>query len=174
MPRSFDMSTDYGVTVEEVLRAFSEEEYWLARLADSGADGATLDSMQVGGPAGNDGSIDVITTQVLRSDRLPGLVTQFHRGDLRIRREERWEPVTNGSATATITGSILDSPASLTGTAVLEPAAESGRARLKFRATVEVRIPLVGGKLENFIGNQLVELLIAEQRFTTLWISDSV
>ena len=35
MPRSFDMSTDYGVTVEEVLRAFSDEEYWLARLADS-------------------------------------------------------------------------------------------------------------------------------------------
>ena len=71
------MSTDYGATVEEVFRAFSAEEYWLARLADSGADDATLDSMQVGGPSGNDGSIDVITTQVLRSDRLPGLITQF-------------------------------------------------------------------------------------------------
>jgi hypothetical protein len=173
MPRSFDMSTDYGATVEEVLRAFSEEEYWLARLADSGADGTTLDSMQVGGPSGNDGTIDVITTQVLRSDRLPGVVAQFHPGDLRIRREERWEPVTDGTATATITGSILDAPASLTGTAVLEPVAESGGARLKLRATVEVRIPLVGGKLENFIGNQLVELLIAEQRFTTTWIGET-
>jgi hypothetical protein len=172
MPRSFDMSTDYGVTVEEVLRAFSDEEYWLARLADSGADDTTLDSMQLGGPSGTDGSIDVITTQVLRSDRLPGIITQFHRGDLRIRREEKWEPVTNGSATATITGSILDAPASLTGTAVLEPVAETGGARMKLRATVEVRIPLVGGKLENFIGNQLVELLIAEQRFTTTWIGE--
>jgi hypothetical protein len=172
MPRSFDMSTDYGVTVEEVLRAFSDEEYWLARLADSGADDTTLDSMQLGGPSGTDGSIDVITTQVLRSDRLPGLITQFHRGDLRIRREEKWEPVSNGSATATITGSILDAPASLTGTAVLEPVAETGGARMKLRATVEVRIPLVGGKLENFIGNQLVELLIAEQRFTTTWIGE--
>ena len=167
------MSTDYGVTVEEVLRAFSDEEYWLARLADSGADDTTLDSMQLGGPSGTDGSIDVITTQVLRSDRLPGLITQFHRGDLRIRREEKWEPVTNGSATATITGSILDAPASLTGTAVLEPVAETGGARMKLRATVEVRIPLVGGKLENFIGNQLVELLIAEQRFTTTWIGET-
>lgn len=166
------MSTDYGVTVEEVLRAFSDEEYWLARLADSGADDTTLDSMQLGGPSGTDGSIDVITTQVLRSDRLPGLITQFHRGDLRIRREEKWEPVTNGSATATITGSILDAPASLTGTAVLEPVAETGGARMKLRATVEVRIPLVGGKLENFIGNQLVELLIAEQRFTTTWVGE--
>jgi Protein of unknown function (DUF2505) len=173
MPRSFDMSTDYGVTVEEVLRAFSDEEYWLARLADSGADDTTLDSMQLGGLSGTDGSIDVITTQVLRSDRLPGLITQFHRGDLRIRREEKWEPVTNGSATAAITGSILDAPASLTGTAVLEPVAETGGARMKLRATVEVRIPLVGGKLENFIGNQLVELLIAEQRFTTTWIGET-
>jgi hypothetical protein len=173
MPRSFDMSTDYGVTIEEVLRAFSEEQYWLARLADSGADDTTLDSIQLGGPSGDDGSIDVITTQVLRTDRLPGVVTQFHRGDLRIRREERWEPITNGSATATITGSILDAPASLTGSAVLEPLAESSGARLKFRATVKVRVPLVGGKLENFIGNQLVELLIAEQRFTTVWIGDT-
>ena len=173
MPRSFDMSTDYGATVEEVLRAFSEEEYWLARLAGSGADDTTLDSIQVGGPAGDDGSIDVITTQVLRSDRLPGVITQFHRGDLRIRREERWEPITNGSATANVTGSILDAPASMTGTAVLQPVAETGGARLKLRATVEVRIPLVGGKLENFIGNQLVELLIAEQRFTTTWIGET-
>jgi hypothetical protein len=173
MPRSFDMSTDFRVSVEEVLRAFSEEQYWLARLADSGADDTTLDSMQIGGPSGDDGSIDVITTQVLRSDRLPGVITQFHRGDLQIRREERWEPVTNGSATATVTGSILDSPASLTGNAVLEPVAETGGARMKLRATVQVNIPLVGGKLENFIGNQLVELLIAEQRFTTTWIGET-
>src|SRR5437588_6724162 len=162
MPRSFDMSTDYGASVEEVFRAFAEEGYWLARLADSGADDATLESMHVGGPSGNDGSIDVITTQVLRSDRLPAVVTQFHRGDLRVRREEKWAPITDGAATATVTGAILDAPATLSGTAVLEPIPESGGARLRLRAVVEVRVPLVGGKLENFIGNQLVELLIAE------------
>ena len=87
--------------------------------------------------------------------------------------EDHSLPIIDGSATATITGSILDSPASLTGTATLEPLAESGGARLKFRATVEVRVPLVGGKLENFIGNQLVELLIREQRFTTTWIGET-
>ncbi|BBX47907.1 DUF2505 domain-containing protein [Mycobacterium cookii] len=170
MPRSFDMSTDYGVSVDEVLAAFSEEQYWLARLADSGADDTVLDSMEIGGPAGDDGSIDVITTQVLRRDRLPGVVTQFHRGDLRIRREERWAPVIDGAATATVTGSILDAPALLTGTAMLEPLNDCGGARLTLRATVEVKVPLVGGKLENFIGSQLVDLLIAEQRFTTTWI----
>jgi hypothetical protein len=167
MPRSFDMSTDYAESVEAVLAAFSEEQYWLARLDDSGADDSTLDSMEVG-----DGVIDVLTTQVLRADRMPAVVTQFHRGDLHIRREERWDPIVDGSATATVSGSILGSPASLTGTAVLEPL-KGGGARLKLRATVEVKIPLVGGKLENFIGSQLVELLIREQRFTTRWIGET-
>jgi hypothetical protein len=168
MPRSFDMSTDYAASVEAVLQAFSDEQYWLTRLDDSGADDSTLDSMDVA----DDGTIDVITTQVLRSNRMPAIVTQFHRGDLRIRREERWDPIVDGSATAIVTGSILESPASLTGTAVLEPL-DGGGARLKFRATVEVKIPLVGGKLENFIGSQLVELLIREQRFTTTWIGET-
>jgi Protein of unknown function (DUF2505) len=133
MPRSFDMSTDYAATVEAVLHAFSEEQYWLARLADSGADDSTLDSIDVGGPSRDDGTIDVVTTQVLRADRMPAVVTQFHRGDLRIRREERWEPISGGSSTATAIGSILDSPASLTGTAVLEPLPESSGARLPKR-----------------------------------------
>ena len=44
---------------------------------------------------------------------------------------------------------------------------------MDFTATVEVRVPLVGGKIENFIGNQLVELLIAEQQFTTAWITEN-
>ena len=41
------MSADYDGTVEQVHRAFADEQYWLARLADSGADDATLDSMDL-------------------------------------------------------------------------------------------------------------------------------
>jgi hypothetical protein len=44
---------------------------------------------------------------------------------------------------------------------------------LEFKVTVEVRIPLVGGKVENYIGSQLVNLLIAEQRFTSAWIREN-
>jgi hypothetical protein len=167
MPRSFDMAAEYDGSVEQVYRALRDQNYWNERLADSGADEATLDSMTV-----DDGGIDVVTTQVLRRDRLPGVVTQFHRGDLSIVREEAWSPVRDGTATATVTGAIPGAPVSLTGTAVLAPT-DGGGSRLQFTASVEVRIPLVGGKVENFIGSQLVELLIAEQRFTTAWIKDN-
>jgi hypothetical protein len=167
MPRSFDMATDYRASVERVHRAFCDERYWLARLADSGADEARLDALRVR----PDGGIDVVTTQVLRSDRLPGVVSQFHRGDLTITREESWTALLERRATAAVSGGIAQAPVSLTGAAEL--AGGEAQARLAFRATVEVRVPLVGGKLEKFIGAQLSELLIAEQRFTTHWIAEN-
>lgn len=167
MPRSFDLGTDYATSVERVHRALSDRQYWLARLAESGADATALDRMDLG----TDGSVDVTTTHVLRRDRLPGVVSQFHRGDLVIRREETWTPVTDSHARAAVTGSIADAPVLLTGDVVLGP--RNDLSRLDFRGTVEVRVPLVGRKLENFIGNQLTELLIAEQRFTTAWIAEN-
>ena len=103
MPRSFDIAVDYDGSVEQVHRAFSEERYWLARLADSGADDATLDSLRVD----DAGGVAVATTQVLRGDRLPAVVTQLHKGDLRIERRETWSPVTEGQATAVMMDDIL-------------------------------------------------------------------
>ncbi|MBV8348144.1 MAG: DUF2505 domain-containing protein, partial [Mycolicibacterium sp.] len=38
MPRSFDLSASYPVRAELVRAAFADEDYWQARLADSGAD----------------------------------------------------------------------------------------------------------------------------------------
>ena len=162
------MAAEYEGSVEQVHQAFSDEQYWLARLADSGADDYSLDSMTVDGQG-----IDIVTTQTLRVDRLPAVVTQFHRGDLSFVREETWTPIRDGQATATINGSITDAPATLSGAAVLTPAKSRGGSRLEFKATVQVDVPLVGGKIENFVGSQLVELLIAEQRFTTVWITEN-
>ncbi|OBI19697.1 hypothetical protein A5714_09055 [Mycobacterium sp. E2462] len=169
MPRSFDLSADYDGSVDQVHRAFTDENYWRARLAGSGVDVATLESMTLG-ESGED-TVEVVTLQVIRSHKLPGMVTQLHAGDLCIRREESWGPVTGGAAQGSVLGSIVDAPVNLSGTAELVPIAETGGTRLTFRATVQVRVPIIGGKLENIIGSQLAELMAAEQRFTTEWIA---
>lgn len=166
MPRSFNMATDYASTVAKVHRALRDETYWQARLADSGVDEARLDSLTLG----NGGGVDVVTTQVLLPSRLPGFVSQFHRGNLEIRRAENWTPLADGRATAAITGGIAGAPVSVTGGADLS-STDTG-ARMAFVTKVTVRVPLVGGKLETFIGDQLVELLNAEQRFTTRWLAE--
>ena len=48
MPRSFDMAIEYEGTPVQVHNAFCDKDYWLARLAASGADDATLDAVRVG------------------------------------------------------------------------------------------------------------------------------
>ncbi len=159
------MATEYAGTPEQVHAAFCDERYWLARLAASGADEWALNSFTVG----NDGGVDVVTTQVLRAERLPGVVHQFHHGDLEIRRAETWTGLSEGVAQASVASSIVRAPVTLSGDASLSAVPDG--ARLTFQATVEVRIPLVGGKMEKFIGNQLINLLNDEQEFTTRWIA---
>lgn len=164
MPRTFTLSEHYPASVEKVYTAFADERYWLARLADSGADTVTLDSMAVDA----EGRVDVATTQRIHRDKLPALAAQFHPGDLEVSRHERWHPVRDGRARAEVDGKIVGAPAKLSGDAVLEPV--GGGCELKLTATVQVDIPLVGGKIENFIGTQLAELVAAEQRFTAGWL----
>jgi hypothetical protein len=166
MPRSFDLTAEYDAPIERVHRAFRSRDYWLQRLAESNADTATLDSMTTH----PDGSVEIRTTQGVGQDRIPGWVFQFYRGDINIVREEKWSPIGGGEAHAEISGDIPGAPASVSGEAVLRPT-EKG-SRLEFQLTVEVNIPLVGGKIETFIGGLLAQLVAAEQRSTVEWIAE--
>ncbi|MBN7483967.1 DUF2505 family protein, partial [Mycobacteroides abscessus] len=56
MARSFDLSVEYSATVEQVHAAFADESYWHERLAGSGADTATLDSLK-----SDDGDLEIVT-----------------------------------------------------------------------------------------------------------------
>jgi Protein of unknown function (DUF2505) len=165
MPRSFDMSVEYDSSVEQVHRAFIDEQYWLARLADATVGTTFLDSIQLG----DDGGVAVTSTLVLPREFLPAIATQFHSGDMRIERRETWAPVVADRATGTVDCAIVGAPATMTGKAGLSPSGAG--ARMDLHAKVEVKIPLVGGKLETFIGSQLTNLLIEEQRFTTAWLA---
>ena len=66
MPRSFDFLVESSVSVEQIHSAFSEEDYWLARLATFGGIGK-LDSFNIG----TDGSVHLVIIQDLRHDWLP-------------------------------------------------------------------------------------------------------
>jgi hypothetical protein len=165
MPRSFDMSVEYDGSAEQVHQAFSDEQYWLARLAEVGAGDSTLDSLETL----DDGSVVIATTLVLPRSFLPAIATQFLSGDMHISRRETWSPLSDGGATGTVDCAIVGAPATMQGASTLAP--NGTGARMDLHATVEVRIPLVGGKLESFIGSQLTTLLIEEQRFTTAWLA---
>ena len=68
MPRSFDFSIESPASVEQIHWAFSEEDYWLARLAAFAGIGR-LDSLIIG----TDDSVTVVIIQDARDEKLPAL-----------------------------------------------------------------------------------------------------
>jgi uncharacterized protein DUF2505 len=166
MPRSFDVSTDSSSTVEEILRAFGDERYWLARLEAYGGDTIRLDGLTVDG----DGAVSVTTSQDLRRDVMPGVFARFFPGDLAVLREETWRPVDGGQVHGDVRITASGAPASGSGTAVLAPIAEGST--LRFTGSLEIRIPLIGGTIEKIIRAQLAQEIPLVQLFTTNWIAE--
>jgi len=165
MPRSFDVSYESPATVEQVHSTFSDEDYWFARIAAFGP-GTSLDSLITD----SDGTVTVITTQDLRHDALPGLLAKLYPGDLLISRSETWTPIGARRVTGDISVAATGAPVSGRGAALLEPLGSGSR--LDFTATVEFKVPLVGGKIESYLAGQLAEGITDIQRFTTIWIAE--
>ena len=165
MPRSFDFAVESPVSVERIHSAFSEEDYWLARLAAFGGIGR-LDSLIVG----TDGSVSVAIIGDVRHDGLPGLVAKLYPREWQVVQNEMWSPIDGGRVRGEVSFATRGAPGSGLGTVLLTPAQNGSR--LKCTATVEFKVPLVGGKIESFIGRQLVQQISEIQRFTAKWTTE--
>jgi hypothetical protein len=167
MSRSFDILTESPASVEQIHAAFGREDYWLARIAVGDATiTTTLDSLLVD----VDGAVTVRVTQHLGRQLLPGLVAKFVPGDLKILNCETWRPVGDRQVRGQVNVSVSGGLGSARAEAWLAPT--SNGSQLRYTVRVEVKIPLVGGKLEKSIGTGLAESIPAMQRFTTTWIAE--
>lgn len=164
MPKSFDVSTESAASVEAIYSAFGLERYWLARLGAYGGDAMTLDSLVVD----SNGTVAVATTQNVRHDLLSGPLGRVFPGDLKVRRNETWRSTGGGQVHGEVSITAVGAPASGVGNAVLAPLAHGSR--LTFTGTIEVRIPLVGGTIEKYLGGQIADEIPGVQDFTADWI----
>jgi hypothetical protein len=167
MPRSFDILTESPASVEQIHAAFGREDYWLARIA-AGATTTTitLDSLIVDA----DGTVTVRATQHVGRQLLPGRVAKLVPGDLKIVNYETWRPVGDRQVRGEFSVSVSGGLGSGRAEAWLTPT--SNGSQLRYTVRVEAKIPLVGGKLEKFIGAGLAKSIPAVQRFTTTWIAE--
>lgn len=165
MPWSFDIFTESSASVEQIHAAFSREDYWLARFVAFG-DSSTLDSLILDA----DGTVTVGVTQHLSHRLLPRVVAKLIPGDLKIRHSETWRPVGDRQLRGQVDVSAPAGVGSGRAETWLTPMGNGSQ--LRFAATVEVKIPVVGGKLERAIGGELAQNVPAFQRFTTTWIAE--
>ena len=164
MPRSFDVSADSLATVEQVHSAFSDEDYWRARLATMNGSTA-LESLSVDDYP----TVRVATTQDLGSDLLPGIVAKFYRRDLKVRHTETWTR-SGDQLRGEISVAVSGAPGSGSGAAAVAPTQNGSR--LTFNGTVEFKVPLVGGTIERFIAREFAQGIPDIQDFTAKWVTE--
>jgi uncharacterized protein DUF2505 len=165
MPRSIEASFEAAVTVEQVQSAFGSRDYWLARIAAFDA-GITLDSFL----RDADGAVSVTTTQDLRHEALPGPLANVYPGDLSIHRSETWTPIEERKVAGDIKVAATGVPLSGSGTALLSTTGVG--CRLTFAGSIQFSLPIVGGRIESHLVDQLVEGIGDILRFTTSWIAE--
>jgi hypothetical protein len=163
--RTFDLSVDAPVSVGDILSAFADDEYWRARLAAFDSGTATLEALTVD----PDGSVTVKLAVSLFADRLPTAITKLAGGDLGMLRTERWSWAGDDRACGAIEVDVPRAPVTAGGDVQIVPLPSGSR--LRFTTTVDVRVPLVGGFIENFIIGRLDHDIGAVQRFTNEWIA---
>jgi hypothetical protein len=137
-------------------RAFLEE-----RLRVLGGKNAALVEY-----SGGDDQVSLRLRQGVDANRLPGAVKAILKGDLIVEREEHWAARAS-TAKATISGV----PGDIKSRTVLNE--RDGGCELVTTAEVRVGIPLVGGKLEGVIAEQVGKLLAAESEFTGTWLAEN-
>lgn len=164
MPRSIDIVTESPASVEQINGAFGREDYWLARLAGDSA--VRLESLHVD----TDGSVAAQITQYLGHQLLPGLVARAVPGDLKLSYHESWRPAGDGHMRGEATVSAAGGLGSSRAESSLAPTGSGSR--LRSAVKVEVKIPLLGGKLEQSITAGLAQSIPSMLLFTTRWIAE--
>ncbi|WP_137725206.1 DUF2505 domain-containing protein [Prescottella subtropica] len=165
MSRRIEHSARYPQPVATVHAALTDERYWRARLQDVGGPGATIDEWTAG-----DAAVEVAMTQAVPAEHLPAIVSKIRPGDLHITRTESWGALQDGRASGTFTAAVEGVPGRLRGTLTLTADDSTGTGSLLVvDGSVEVKMPLIGGRIEEVIAGQVIELFDAEQDFTARW-----
>jgi hypothetical protein len=154
---------DSSANVEQIHSAYADREYWLARIERFGGLG-NLNQLTVD----SDGEVIVVVVTPLGRDGLPGPVAKFFPREWQVVQNEKWSPVRDGRMRGETSVAHHGSPISGAGTMLVTPTEQGSQ--LKFEATVEVRIPLIGGQIETMVSRSLAQNVSAVQDFTTGWI----
>ncbi|RKT57936.1 DUF2505 domain-containing protein [Saccharothrix australiensis] len=162
MARRIEHLTTSRRPASDVYSALVDDAYLRDRLAALGGVGAELVAFN---------RTDTTTSYQLRqgipAEKLPSVARGVLGGDLLIDRAESW---TEAGYAGTVEVTLGGVPGRLDGTITLADAAGGG-SELTLVGQVKVGIPLVGGKLESLIVEQVAVLLDKEAEFTTEWLA---
>ena len=162
MPARIEHRTEFAHGVTDVYAAMAGEDALRARLADIGGDNSALLEYT---PSAD--GVRFHLRQGVGADKLPSAVRTLHPGDLFVERNEVWR-LSGATATGRVEATVSGVPGEIR--AQHELSAEGGKTVLRTTGAVKIRIPLIGGRLEDFVANEITKLLGREAEYSAQWL----
>jgi len=156
-------SHDYSVPPTELLNALADPDYLAARHERFGG---------VGVPSSERSDTDVVITTVrqLPMDKIPSAVKGLV-GDGQITQVDTWssKPDADGVLHGSWRADLGTAPADIGGAYSVEPSGDG--CRYDCSVNVKVKVPFIGGKIEQQVRGYLDHLITKEQGFLADWLS---
>lgn len=132
---------------EDVFTMFTDEDYVAAKL--NGTGGSDLDIS-----VATEGSDTLVSAKRSLPAQVPSFMKKFVGESIRVEEDSRWSPADDlGARTAATTLEFIGTPAKVSGTLDLRPADSGCEVLVNF--DVKASVPLVGGKIEGVIAEQI-------------------
>ena len=165
MARSIEHRAQYPATPPTVYGTLVDAEFLHARLAELGGRDAALLEHRVG-------ERDALVTlrQGVPVEFLPSVVRRFTGEDLILDRTERWRPGPDEGWVSDVDVTVRGLPGSITGTQEIR--GDAGSATVVLSGQARVPVPMVGGKIEGVVAEQVTALLGFESDFTRRWLAE--
>jgi Protein of unknown function (DUF2505) len=163
MARQIDFRSPLPHPAETVYATMVDAEYLRARLQRLGGPGAALLEHRVD-PAG----VRYRLRQGLDRSALPPVVQNLLPGNLVIERTETIRPAGPGRYEGTVDVQVPGAPVTAVGRMQLHEGA--GGSEFALQADVTVHLPLIGGRIEETVVEQVRNLMAAETEFTREWL----
>ncbi|MGH3521038.1 MAG: DUF2505 domain-containing protein [Haloechinothrix sp.] len=158
MASRIEHRAEFKHPLDQVLSAMSSKDALTEQLAEIGGHNAALLDHSTSATG-----VSYTLRQGVPADKLPGAVRGLHPGDLMVRREQTWERVEADRARGTAHAHVSGIPGDIR--ADTELIGNDDRTEWRVTGEVKVRIPLLGGKLERTISEQVTRLMVREGRF---------
>lgn len=169
MARRIDYTAQLSSTAAQAYAALGNRDYWeglMTRMREL-TPTSVVEEFSV-----TDSGIELVMTQVIERHTLPTVAQTVMHSDMVINRTARYGPfVVGGTTTGLFTATIPGAPGNLAGQIELFDQVPGAILRTSPEATVN--IPLLGGKLEEMMLDNLVELLKVEDEFTNKWLREN-
>lgn len=164
MTKKVQTTMTYDADCDTVFAMFRDEAYVTEKVAKTGGSNAEV-------TVADEGSDVLITAARDLPAEVPSFVKKFTGDTIKVVETTRWSPADDlGARSAAVKLEFAGTPSAVSGTLNLRPAGDGAVVDVDF--DVKASVPLVGGKIEGVIAEQIERAIRQENKVGVAWLAD--